>query len=49
MEAELPELGKVGAVQPGERSREFENVIDDPGNAGIVKDLTEKAKRMYAL
>ena len=26
---------------------EFQNVIDDSGNAGIVKELTAIAKRMY--
>jgi len=28
---------------------EFTNVIDDPGNAGIVKELTAIAERTYAL
>ncbi|MCZ6634802.1 MAG: sulfatase-like hydrolase/transferase [bacterium] len=28
---------------------EFTNVIDEPGNAGIVKELTELANRMYDL
>jgi len=30
-------------------TNEFTNVIDDPGNAGIVKELTAIAERTYAL